>query len=375
MKKLNIFFGTYKVAIISIIAIAAYLLLKNIFWPMQKNITVHIQQQNNKILNLNTQQNTRNEKQFVFDKVNFREDNELFHDNTGYLGFENDFFIQLSTRINVLKEENYLFRVTSDDGFRLKIDNSIVCEHIEGRVFAKTECPYQLRPGTHLLELYYYQGFGKMGLKLTYQSDSSEEYMVGQNSTSMTFHLNDTPFHISQKSPAEKFNKLTKQATSGDSHAQFMLADKYLSANGVNQNTKEAFKWFKKAAKNGETYAQFYIGRMYHQGSGTHQDTQKALYWLKLSAKNFNRDAQYYIGLLYYNGTGVEQDHTQAFYWLKKAAGGDDNQHPFFVTKETGKAEAQFQLGKMYELGIGVDKNQKLAKKWLLKSTHHNNTD
>lgn len=368
MKKLKTLYRKYKAAAISILAVAAYLLLKNIFWPMQKNITVLIQQQHDKIINLNTQQNTSNEKQFVFDKLNFREDDELIHENTGYLGFKNNFFMQLSTKINVFKQANYLFRVSSDDGFRLKIDNSIVCEHIEGRMFSTTECPCQLRPGEHVLELYYYQGPAKMGLKLTYQADGSDEYMVGQNSALMTFHLNDKPFHLIHKTPVEEFKKLFEQANSGDSHAQFILADKYLYANGVNQNNKKAFKWFKKAAVNGETDAQFYLGRMYHLGVGTHQNIEKALSWLTLSANNFNSDAQYYMGKLYYNGNAVVQDYAKAFFWIKKSAAGrdEDNQHPFFVSIVSGNADAQLLLGKMYAAGLGVEKNEELKKKWFL---------
>jgi len=377
MKMRNKIFGKYKIAVVSIFSIVAYFLIKSIFWPMQKNITVLIQQQQNDILNLDTPTNSTKEKHLVFDQVNFRKDSELFHDNTGYLHFKHNFFMHISTGIRVLKEANYIFRVASDDGFRLKINDAIVCEHIGGRSFSVTECHYKLIQGKHLLQLNYYQGPDKLGLKLTYQTNNAKEYFVGENSDVMKFHVDDGSFSSNYTASAEENKQLIQHATAGDSYAQYTLAAKYLSGDGIVQDNKQAFKWFKEAAKSGETEAQFHIGQMYNKGIGTHQDIEKALHWLKLSATNFNDDAQYYLGLLYYEGKGVEQNYAEALYWIKKAAmgEGEDNQHPFFVSKKSGHANAQFQLGKMYESGLGVEINHELAKKWILKSNSQADTN
>jgi hypothetical protein len=189
MTQLKTFFAKYKFIFISILLITFYLILKNIFWPMQKNISVLIQQQNGRIFDLNTLANINKEKQLIFDQIKFREGNELFHDNTGYLRFKNDFFMHVSTQIIVLKEANYLFRIKSDDGFRLKINNQLVCEQTQGQVFATTNCTYPLKLGEYLLELDYFQGYGNLGLEMTYEAEGAAEYYIGKNSNNMAFKL------------------------------------------------------------------------------------------------------------------------------------------------------------------------------------------
>jgi TPR repeat protein len=380
MPNFSLFFKNNKIVFFSILAIFVYLILKSLFWPMQKNITVLIQQQQGRIFNLDTSKDIIKQQTLIFDTINFRQDKTLFHNNTGNLDFENDFFMNLSTTIRVLKKSNYLFRIKSDDGFRLLIDNAVVCEHIEGREFSTSECFYPLDIEEYSLNLEYYQGYGGMGLQLSYQEVNgyeNSEFLVGIDSNKVTFHLSKIISKPSQAAVVIDINDINNridQAKSGDSVAQFSLAKRYLNGDGVKKNNKEAFKWLNLAAKNGETDAQLTIGKMYFYGKGIKQDKEKAWYWLKLSANNFNGDAEYFIGKLYYDGEDVEQDYIKAFYWIKLAAigEGEDLQHPFFVSKTSGDADAKLLLGKMYQLGQGVGTSEVLAKKWILSAEKSN---
>ena len=66
----------------------------------------------------------------------------------------------------------------------------------------------------------------------------------------------------------------------------------FLVGDGVEKDSKEAFKWFKMAAEQGNIESQFYLGLLYYNGEGVNQDIKKAFKWYQMAAKQDNPNAQ-----------------------------------------------------------------------------------
>jgi TPR repeat protein len=73
-------------------------------------------------------------------------------------------------------------------------------------------------------------------------------------------------------------------ADTGDSQAQYNLADFYLHSEGVSQDDAAAFVWFQKAAAQGRAGARIMLGSMYAVGRGTAKDLLAAYLWISAAA-------------------------------------------------------------------------------------------
>jgi len=69
-----------------------------------------------------------------------------------------------------------------------------------------------------------------------------------------------------------------------DAEAQFNLAVKYATGDGVPKNDAEAVKWYRKAAEQGEVTAQSNLGAMYHNGDGVPKNDAEAAKWYRKAA-------------------------------------------------------------------------------------------
>jgi hypothetical protein len=181
-----------------VVLIGFALLLKTYHKPIQQNISVKVLQQQGHLENLHTSKNIRSSSHFNVDNIHFPHGNELYHNNTGSLGYKTDFFITLQTRFDVKKTTTLQFIIESDDGFQLKINNQVVCEFIQGREMQATRCNrIKLEQGIHELSLNYYQGFGQLGLIAKYVTCSlsncnendqlNNAFVIGNNSPLVTF--------------------------------------------------------------------------------------------------------------------------------------------------------------------------------------------
>lgn len=78
------------------------------------------------------------------------------------------------------------------------------------------------------------------------------------------------------------------------------------------QNNKAgAAIWYKKAAESGDSRAQFILAQMYVAGHGVPKDAQKAHEWALKSAAKFNRDIE--IASIY--AETYPPDYVEAYYW------------------------------------------------------------
>lgn len=141
---------------------------------------------------------------------------------------------------------------------------------------------------------------------------------------------------------------LKQQATDGNHQAQFDLANRYLSGNGVTKSQKQAIPWLKKAANGGIAPAQYNLGLLYEVGSGVKKSPATALSWYRKAADKGHARAQHNLGTLYAQGKGTAKSYKDAAYWFKKGS-------------ENGLADSLYSLGLMHEHGLGLPKNAKIA--------------
>ena len=156
-------------------------------------------------------------------------------------------------------------------------------------------------------------------------------------------------------SPNEKFEKLQKDAESGNVYAQYNLGVMYTNGAGVQKDNSKAFEWYQKAAIQGIADAQYNLGVMYTNGAGVPKNDSKAFYWYQKAAIQGDADAQFNLGYMYQFGQGVQKDDSKAVEWYQKAA-------------IQGNATAQFNLGDTYQFGQGVQKDDSKAFEWYQKA-------
>lgn len=163
------------------------------------------------------------------------------------------------------------------------------------------------------------------------------------------------------KDAAEGVRWVRAAANQRDPIAQYILGTLYDQGEGVTADLREAVKWYELAAAQGLADAQYNVGLCYLKGEGVLKDTRKAFDWFRKAADQGDARSQCNVGLAYINGNGVEKNLPEAVSWLRKAAypPGED-------------ARAQFLLGRLFQLGEGVTQDLATATKWIGKSAQQN---
>lgn len=152
------------------------------------NLLVTIVKQKGGIGHLDTPRKVADSKTMPMQRIDFAQGRMLENSQYGKLGYTTNFFLDIRTEMLVKKPALYRFEVSSDDGFRLKIDGKTVCEHPGDRPFGASRCSLALSKGRHRFELSYFQGGGPMGLRATYgEASSKRRYIVGEDSDMISF--------------------------------------------------------------------------------------------------------------------------------------------------------------------------------------------
>ncbi|UCC55517.1 MAG: sel1 repeat family protein [Gammaproteobacteria bacterium] len=123
-----------------------------------------------------------------------------------------------------------------------------------------------------------------------------------------------------------RFSRTEARAARGDVDNQYDLGNMYEKGIGTRINYQQARDWYEKAAAAGHAGASFNLGLMYHEGAGIGQDNKTAYAWFRDAAGKGSTPAQYYLGKLYAAGTGVNKDYAAALEWYSKAAAGGFDQ-------------------------------------------------
>jgi hypothetical protein len=111
---------------------------------------------------------------------------------------------------------------------------------------------------------------------------------------------------------------LRQSGESGNFDAQFLLAEKYQTGDGVAKDLAEAFKWMQKAAHNEAQNSQvgdaiYKLALMYEKGEGVSQNISESHNHFLQAATGYGQpDAAFRVGQMYENGEGVPQDDRKA---------------------------------------------------------------
>lgn len=143
--------------------------------------------------------------------------------------------------------------------------------------------------------------------------------------------------------PADPLAELRRSAHAGEAAAQFALAARYASGDGVEQDWAEAFKWFKLAAEQGMPTAQHNLAVMYERSRGTDQDLEQAAAWYEKAAEQGYPPSQFNLAVAYARGWGVQPDAAKAVTWFERAA----ERIP----------QANLALAEIFENGVGVGRD------------------
>lgn len=170
-----------------VVAIAIFVLYKTISLPYHGVIDIVISKQNGVIKSVDTARKIGKTHKMSVDRLYFPKARHLSHKRFGMLGFKENFFIKARVDMQVHESGVYHFMVASDDGFRLKIGDELVCEHPGNRPFQKNNCKVKLTQGKHHFDLDYFQGGGPLGLHVKYALNTQSLRDVGEDSTSITF--------------------------------------------------------------------------------------------------------------------------------------------------------------------------------------------
>ncbi|QHT71592.1 glycosyl hydrolase [Rhodocytophaga rosea] len=100
------------------------------------------------------------------------------HVNEDFGGLDENFAIFASGFINAEKTTNVVFRLVSDDGSRLYIDNKLVINNGGNHALEGKDGEIILKAGKHPFRLEYYQGGGGKGLSLQWRPYGTKEFVV-----------------------------------------------------------------------------------------------------------------------------------------------------------------------------------------------------
>lgn len=229
------------------------------------------------------------------------------------------------------------------------------------------------------------------------------------------------------------FTQVKQAAEAGDGKAQFALAEMYLDAKGVAQNSAEAAKWYRRAADAGYASAQAAMGLMsLTKAVGLARDDESAVafccdeskskkderlamvfsaieklqvkdtaalreatQWLQKGAQQGEASAQLLYGYMALSGIGMEKNLAEGVKWVQLAATEDPTAQTLMGTlylhggagveknanegvrrlkeaAEKGVPQAMTTLGEVYQSGNGVVQDYAEAARWLRKAVEHN---
>lgn len=124
---------------------------------------------------------------------------------------------------------------------------------------------------------------------------------------------------------AIKNSTLLDKAEAGNFYAQIKLArNSFHGTNGVDQDTKEAFRWGYKAANNpqcdGMECADSYnfLAYLYYHDQSIEKNFEKAAHWYEKAASLGYDGACVSLAKMFAEGKGVQLDYPSAYYWYSR---------------------------------------------------------
>ncbi|WP_162052223.1 PA14 domain-containing protein [Pontibacter pamirensis] len=104
--------------------------------------------------------------------------NALHVNNEEFGELQKNFVVHASGILNIKETTNIDFRLVSDDGSRLFIDDKLVIDHGGNHAMEPKDGEIILKPGKHPFRVEYFQGGGDRGLSLQWRPYGAAEYAV-----------------------------------------------------------------------------------------------------------------------------------------------------------------------------------------------------
>lgn len=140
------------------------------------------------IANIYQQRDIEFTREVMIDRLNLLEKSRFNHPKLGNIAtYSDDFFVDVNHTITVKQADNYRFLMGSDDGFSLRIDGKLICEHLGDRPYSVQVCMTHLSEGKHQVSMSYFQGFGNSGFTVQYARGDEKPHWFGDDSKSVKF--------------------------------------------------------------------------------------------------------------------------------------------------------------------------------------------
>lgn len=140
------------------------------------------------IANIYQQRDIEFTREVMIDRLNLLEKSRFSHSKLGNIAtYSDDFFVDVDHTITVKQADTYRFLMGSDDGFSLRIDGKLICEHLGDRPYSVQVCMTHLSEGKHQVSMSYFQGFGNSGFTVQYARGDEKPHWFGDDSKSVKF--------------------------------------------------------------------------------------------------------------------------------------------------------------------------------------------
>ncbi len=140
------------------------------------------------ITNIHQPRDIEFSREVMIDRLNLMEKSRFSHPKLGNIAtYSDDFFVDVNHTITVKQADTYRFLMGSDDGFVLRIDGNVLCEHVSDRPYSVQVCMTHLSEGTHQVSISYFQGFGNSGFTVQYARGDEKPHWFGDDSKSIKF--------------------------------------------------------------------------------------------------------------------------------------------------------------------------------------------
>ncbi|MFN8390030.1 MAG: PA14 domain-containing protein [Bdellovibrionota bacterium] len=147
-----------------------------------------VQPNNGDIRNINQPRKPKLTRELSFEALSFPPSEFLRYRDGSVFGFGDNFFVDFKAVFDVAKTGLFTFTVSSDDGFRLTIDDNVVSSHPGDRPLGVDEVKVALEAGRHTLLLQYFQRYGPASVEAFYQmSGDPMRHAVGESSGDVRF--------------------------------------------------------------------------------------------------------------------------------------------------------------------------------------------
>ncbi|NWF65837.1 MAG: hypothetical protein HXX81_00025 [Campylobacterales bacterium] len=176
----------FKISFLAFIIVLWIIVLNKTTANFEANIKVDISKTKNQIKSINDNFDIAYTKSYDIDVINFKNSNELVHEKLGNLGFNDNFFCDFKSKIDVSEDIKIVIYLYSDDGFKFFIDSIKYGEFINDRAFSLSKFEIPLTKGIHEGKILYFQGYGQLGIKVEYEV-AGKKYLWGENSKYIKF--------------------------------------------------------------------------------------------------------------------------------------------------------------------------------------------